>query len=99
MQLQDILPIFKFVLHGDRLAWELAELSHWDEAESERVRNRCAEDESARLDPNNDVGLLRADRDKHCLNRSVERLSILEECGDVAEDDPWLRKVRDRADL
>jgi len=99
MQLQDILPIFKFVLHGDRLAWELAELSHWDEAESERVGNRCAEDKSARLDPNNDVRLLRADRDEHCLNCSVERLSILEECGDVAEDDPWLRKVRDRADL
>ena len=98
MNLKNILPVFKVVLNRDRVGRKLAELAHGDEPDAKVARDWCAEDESARLNADDHVGLPELDRRAHRVDGGGVRLRVAQERGDITEDNPWLREVRDRAD-
>ena len=99
MDLKNILAVLKVVLHRDGFGGELAELAHWHEANTKGCGNRCTKDEAARFDADDHVGLQPTDRCRHRLKGGGEGLTILQEGGDIAKDDPFLRKVGDRSNL
>ena len=82
-----------------RLGRQLAQLAHRHEARVELVRHRGAEDEAARLHADDDVDLLARVRLEHQVDRFLVGGRVLEQGGDVVEEDAGLREVGDLADL
>ena len=78
-------------------AGQLARLAHRDEPAAQVVGGR-AEDEPARLDPDDDVGNAPAYRRPMSSTHRAERLPVGEQRGEVLEEDAGLGEVRDVAD-
>src|SRR5262245_6897915 len=96
---EDVAPVLELVLLLDGRARQLAPLAHGDKARLELVGQRPAEDEAARLHPHDDL-----DRDRMILLGEVVDHrrpggAILQERGDVLEEDALGGKVFDIADL
>jgi hypothetical protein len=66
--------------------------------DAELVRERRAEDEPARLGPQDDVGLERPRERGELVDGLPERLRVRTQRHDVLEDDARLREARDVAD-
>src|SRR5437773_12327824 len=94
-----VASVLELVLDLDGLAWELAELPHGDEACAELVGERPAEDEPTRLDGDHDVHALLLITARQQVDHVAERRTILQEGGDVLEENPLGREVLDVADL
>src|SRR6266849_3633849 len=69
-----------------------------DEARAERVRDGGAEDEAARFHADDHVDLARPDLRQQAVDGALEERPLLEERGDVLEEDAGFREVRDVAD-
>src|SRR4051812_5302434 len=98
VDLERVRAVLEGVLHGDRLRRQLAQLAHRDEAGIQLVGHGGAEDEAPRLHPDDDVDLLAGIGLEHEIDRLAVGLLVLQQRGDVVEQDPGLRKVRDLAD-
>ena len=91
-------PVFERIGDAHRLVRKLAALADRHEAGGKLMRDGAADDEAARLDAG-DLVDLRAGPGMHQLvHRAAEGARIAEQRGDVAEEDPRLRIVRNRAD-
>src|SRR5215472_12593100 len=99
MHFQHTGPIFQVVLHRDHLSGQLPLLAHRHEAGPENVSQRRSEDEAARFDPDDliDMGALIAIG--HRLHGKAQGTGILEQRGDVAEENPRLRIVWNTANV
>ena len=84
---------------ADRLERQLARAARRDEAAAELVRDRGADEEAARLSPDDDVRLALLGPVGEQVDRLPERLAIGEQRHDVLEDDALLRPVGNVADL
>src|SRR5947209_970038 len=94
-----VAPVLELVLDFDGLARQLAELPHGDQARAELVGERTTEDEPARLDGDDDVHALFLVSACEHIDHVAERRAVLQEGGDVLEEDPFGRKILDVADL
>src|SRR5262244_3586794 len=96
---EHVTAVFELVLLLDHRARELALLPHGHETRAELLRQRAAEDEAARLHADHDVDLGRAIALGQMIDHRAPRHPILEQRGDVLEEDPFGREVFDIADL
>src|SRR5207245_1670937 len=94
-----VAPVLELVLDLDGLARQLAELPHGDQARAELVGERTTEDEPARLDGDDDVHALFLVSACEYIDHVAERRTVLQEGGNVLEEDPFGRKILDVADL
>ena len=99
VDLEGVRAVLERVLDGDRLGRELAELADRHEAGVELVGHRRAEDEPARLHPDDDVDPHAGERLEHEVDGFLVCGGVLEQGRDVVEEDPWLREIGDLADL
>src|ERR1700704_4240462 len=90
--------VLEVVLHADHVGRQLAELADRHEPDAELVGDRSREDEAAGLHADDGVDLLVADLREEPVDCGRERIAVLEESGDVLEEDPRLRKIGDVAD-
>ncbi len=98
VHLQAVRPVLERVRRLDRLARELAGLARRDEARAERIRERRAEDEPARLGTEDELRLARSRPVGELPDRLREVLRVGDQRHEVLEDDPLAREVRDVAD-
>src|SRR5262249_36254263 len=77
---------------------QLALLADRHEAGRDLMRQRAAEDEAARLDAGNLVDLGTSPGMHELVDGATEGACIRKQCGDVAEQDPRLRVIRNGAD-
>src|SRR5215813_6450265 len=96
---QDIPSVLELVLLLDHRAWQLALLSDGHETGAQLLGQRAAEDESAGLDTDHDIHLGRAISGGEMVDHRTPRLAILEERGDVLEEDAFGWEILDIADL
>src|SRR2546427_2281084 len=90
--------VLELVLLLDHRRGELALLAHGHEARAKLVREHPAEDEAARLDADHDIdGALRILRGKMFDDRRPRR-RVLEQRGDVLEEDAFGGEILDVAD-
>jgi hypothetical protein len=91
--------VLELVLLLDHRGGELALLAHGDKARAELARQHPAEDEAARLHADHDVDrALRVLRGQVLDDRRPGR-SVLEEGGDVLEENAFTGEILDVADL
>src|SRR5262245_42219112 len=98
VDLDAVRAVLERVVLAERVPGELAALAHGHEAGLELVRDRAAEDESARLDAGHLVDAGAAEGPEETVDRAAQRLRIEQQGGDVAEHHARLRVVRDGAD-
>src|SRR5439155_19964814 len=91
--------VFEVVLNAHHVPRELAALGHRVETVAELVSDGRGEDAPSRLHAHHDLDLFPADLCEEAVDRGRERVPILEERGDVLEEDPRLGKVGDIAYL
>ena len=98
MDLEGVRAVFQRVFLAVLRAGELARLADRDEPGADRVRQRRADHVAAGLDPDDvvDLQILRAVDEE--VDQRLESGRILEQRGDVAEEDARDRKIGDRAD-
>src|SRR5215470_10892175 len=96
---EHVAPVLELVLLLDHRARELALLPHGHEARAQLLRQRAAEDEAARLHADHDIDLGRAIALGQMIDHRAPRHPILEQRGDVLEEDPFGREILDIADL
>src|SRR5205085_8254788 len=77
----------------DDIAWQLAELADGHKTSAQQVSDRRGENEAARLHADDFVGLVAAYQRRQLVDRLLVRPGLLEQGGDVLEQDPFLRKV------
>ena len=98
VHLDAIRAVLELVVLADGLVRELSGLAHGDEARAELHRHGAAEDEATRLDRHHLVDLLAPEGLHEALDADAQAHRVLEQGGDVAELDPRLRVIRNRAD-
>src|SRR5437764_1070847 len=91
--------VFEVVFDAHDVRRKLAELADGDEPDPELVGDRSGEDEPARFHPDDGVDGALADLREQSVDRRVERGAVLEEGGDVLEEDPRLWKIGNATDL
>ena len=79
-----------------RLVGQLARLAHRHEADAEPLGQRRAEDEAARLDADDELGLVRRDALGEQIGHEAERRPVAEQRRDVLEEDAraWESRAR-----
>ena len=94
MQLERVGAVLEVVLRADHLARQLAQFAHRHEASIELVRDRRREDEPARLHPDDHPRHMRSHQVRELINRLLEGSRILQERGDVLEQNPLFGEIR-----
>src|SRR5581483_5657871 len=99
VQLERVLAVLEHVARAHGLGRELAGPPRRDEAAAGRGGDRRAEDEAARLGPEDEVGLALPHPAGEVGDRLAEGLGVGEQRRDVLEPDPGGREVRHLPDL
>src|SRR5262250_1177816 len=94
-----VASVLELVLHLDRLARKLARLAHRHETRLQLMRERAAQDEAARFDPDDHVDALGLVAPGERVDDELERGAVLEKGRDVLEENAFRREVLDVADL
>src|SRR2546425_9281153 len=96
---QSVATVLELVFHLDRFPGQLAKLAHGDESRTELMRQCPGEDESTRLDADDDLDPLLLVALGQKVDDITEGRPVLEEGRDVLEKDALRRKILDVADL
>src|SRR5437867_5044781 len=94
-----VAAVFELVLDLDGLTRELAELANGNEARVQLMGERAADDEAPRFDGHHHVDPLLSVPAHKRVDDVPERRAVLQERGDVLEEDSLGREVLDVADL
>src|SRR5438094_574267 len=94
-----VASVLELVFDLDGLARELAELAHGNETGVELMRESPTENEATRLDSDDDVDALFPVPLHEGVDDVTERRAVLQERGDVLEENAFGREVLDVADL
>src|SRR5579875_3701375 len=95
---QRVRAVFEVVLNFGRGGGELLRLAHGDEAGVQAVSQRRAEDEAAGLDAENEIDVFADVVLGEGVDELREAVLVLEQRGDVVEQDAGFGEVRDGAD-
>lgn len=98
MDLEAIRSVFEFVLHVMDGSGQLSGLSNRNESGRQGLGDRGAEDETARLGPQDEVNALASKGVDHEFDRESERGGIGQEGCEVLEHDAGLGKIRHVSD-
>src|SRR5262249_58978939 len=96
---QRVTAVLELVFYLDRLARQLAELAHRHEPRTELMGDRAGKDEAPRLDADHDVDPVFGVIGGQHVDYRADRRSILQQGGDVFEEDAFGREILDVADL
>lgn len=99
LDLEDVAAVLERILVGYRRPRQLAALAHHDEAETELEGQGRGDEEAARFDAGEEVGLMAADRLGQPAHGDRPGIGVGEEGGYVVEQDPRLGKIGDAADM
>src|SRR5438876_7737584 len=94
-----VAAVLELVLDLDRLARELAELAHGDEARAQLMREGATKDESPGLDADHHFDALALVMGRQQVDDAPKGGTVLEQGRDVLEEDAFGRKVLDVPDL
>src|SRR6185369_9399573 len=94
-----IAAVFELVFDFDGLPRQLAWFANRNEARLQLVRDRAAHDEAPRLDTDDDVDACRLIPLNERVDHIAKGRAVLEERGDVFEEDALGREVLDVSDL
>ena len=92
------LAVLEVVRRADGGGWQAAGLAHRHEARIECVRDRTTENETARLDPGNELDIVLSVLIGDRIDSAVKCLRITEHAADVAENDARSGEIRNLAD-
>jgi len=92
MHFERIRAVLQIVRNTEPFAGQFLGLAHGHEAHSQRVGQRRSEDESARLDADDQIGSRALVAGFQAVNDTCEPTGILEQRGDVVKQDAGLGK-------
>src|SRR5712692_553774 len=98
MNLESIRTVFQIVSRPVSFVGEFPRLAHDAKARSEPIGERGADNEAARLDPQNHIDGLRAITIREQVYSLSKKPAIAEERSNIFEDDAGFRKVGDVPD-
>src|SRR6266487_1884169 len=98
MQLERVRAVLEVVLGADHLARQFAELANGHKSSVQQVSDRRSKDEAARLHADDNTRRMAAHQLRQTVDRLLESPRILEEGGDVLEEDSLLGEIRDIVD-
>ena len=98
MQFQPVGAIFQHIVDAHGPAGQLPRLAHRHEALAQGGGQRRAQDEAARLDADDQVGIERPCHASQPLDQFGEARTVRQQRGDVAELDAGLGEIRNGAD-
>src|SRR6185437_17160177 len=95
VDLQAVRAVFEVVRNSETLGGQFFGLADRDESRAQGISQGRREDKAARLDAENYVDLRLAVVILEAIDDGAEAAGVLEERGDVVEQDPRFREVRD----
>jgi len=99
LKLDRVSAVLESIAMVDSWAWQLASFARHYEAAAERVGQRCGNEKSPRLDPDEKIRAERANRIGEPFHSAAPSARLREQRGDVVEQDPRLREIGDRPDV
>src|SRR5438445_11871974 len=94
VQFERVGAVLEVVLGTDDLPWQLAELANRHKTRAEKIRDRRSKVEPARLHPDHHPRLMPAHELRQLVDRLLEVSRLLQQRGDVLEQDSLFRNVR-----
>ena len=91
--------VLQLVGHAGRCTRQLALLADRNECLMQIIRHRCTEQESAGFQTGDRVKLYAVQQRSHLVHRQMEAVRVTEHCGNIAEDNAFLRKIRNAGDI
>src|SRR5919109_632055 len=99
MHFERVGAVFELVALLVSLRRQLPRLADRNEAGTQAMRDRGAEDEAAALDSDDGVDAVVFEPRRHHLDRRLESFTMPQQRGDVIEENARLRKIRNVSDV